>query len=61
MMITSTANEQVKLVRKLRERKYRAESGTFYIEGIRIVREAMEYPQRIKTLIGSGVIAEPYG
>jgi TrmH family RNA methyltransferase len=50
-MITSTANEQVKLIRKLRERKYRAESGTFYIEGIRIVREAMEHPQRIKMLI----------
>lgn len=50
-MITSTANEQVKQIRKLRERKYRAETGTFYIEGIRIVREAMERPDRIKTLI----------
>jgi RNA methyltransferase, TrmH family len=50
-MITSTANEQVKLIRKLRERKYRAETGTFYIEGIRIVREAMLQPERIKTLI----------
>ena len=50
-MITSTANEQIKAVRKLRERKYRQETGTFYIEGIRIVREAMMYPKRIQTLI----------
>jgi RNA methyltransferase, TrmH family len=51
MIITSTANEQIKSIRKLRERKYRQETNTFYIEGIRIVREAMALPQRIKTLI----------
>ncbi len=51
MIITSTANEQVKTIRKLRERKYRHETNTFYIEGIRIVREAMATPKRIQTLI----------
>lgn len=50
-MITSTANEQIKAIRKLRERKYRQETGIFYIEGIRIVREAMMHPKRIQTLI----------
>lgn len=50
-MITSTANEQIKEIRKLREKKYRQETGTFYVEGIRIVREAMISPERIKTLI----------
>jgi TrmH family RNA methyltransferase len=50
-MITSTANEQVKFIRKLREKKYRNESGLFYVEGIRIVLEALQAPGRIKTLI----------
>ena len=50
-MITSSANEQVKFIRKLRERKYRNESGSFYIEGIRIVVEAMQVQGRVKTLI----------
>jgi len=50
-MITSTSNEQIKDIRKLREKKYRQESGTFYVEGIRLVREAMIFPERIKTLI----------
>jgi TrmH family RNA methyltransferase len=50
-MITSTANEQIKTIRKLREKKYRQETNSFYIEGIRIVREAMNYPERIQTLL----------
>jgi len=50
-MITSSANEQVKSIRKLREKKYRNESGSFYIEGIRIVVEAMKVPGRVQTLI----------
>jgi RNA methyltransferase, TrmH family len=49
-LITSTANEQVKFIRKLREKKYRSESGLFYVEGIRIVVEAMQ-SDRVKTLI----------
>ncbi len=50
-MITSSANEQIKAVRKLRERKYRNESGSFYIEGIRIVLEALALPERVKTIL----------
>ncbi|MEA5077504.1 MAG: RNA methyltransferase [Anaerolineaceae bacterium] len=51
MIITSSANEQIKSIRKLRERKYRTESGTYYIEGIRIVLEALAQPKRVKTLL----------
>ncbi len=50
-MITSTSNERVKIIRKLREKKYRGETGTFYIEGIRIVVEAVQAGNRVQTLI----------
>ena len=40
--ITSTSNPQIKLIRKLKDRKYRAESGLFLLEGIRIVIEALD-------------------
>ncbi|MBA4383359.1 MAG: RNA methyltransferase [Anaerolinea sp.] len=50
-MITSTANPQIKLIRKLRDRKYRVESGLFFLEGIRIVIEALEAGQWITQLI----------
>jgi TrmH family RNA methyltransferase len=49
-MITSTSNEQIKAIRKLKERKNRNESGSFYIEGIRIVLEALEKPERVQTI-----------
>ncbi len=58
MIITSSANEQIKSIRKLRERKYRNESGTYYIEGIRIVLEALAQPNRVKTLIYSPELME---
>lgn len=50
-MITSSANEQIKFIRKLRDKKYRSDSGLFYIEGIRIAVEAMQLPGRVQTLI----------
>ncbi|GAC1467422.1 MAG: RNA methyltransferase [Chloroflexota bacterium] len=40
MTISSKANGTVKMVRALRHRKHREESGLFFIEGIRIVTEA---------------------
>ncbi|MRS02894.1 RNA methyltransferase, partial [bacterium] len=52
-MITSTANSQVKTIRKLKDRKYRAESGLFFLEGIRIVIEALEAGDWINQLIVS--------
>ncbi len=51
MIITSTANPQIKAIRKLRDRKERRQSGLFYIEGLRIVGEAVEQQAEIETLI----------
>ena len=50
-MITSLANERIKNIRKLQERKARQESGLFYVEGLRIVGEAVEQNASIETLI----------
>ena len=52
-MITSTANDRIKSIRKLREKKFRSETGTFFIEGIRIVVEAMQAGNQLLTLIVS--------
>jgi RNA methyltransferase, TrmH family len=51
MIITSTSNPQIKTIRKLRERKERQQSGLFFIEGLRIVAEAISQQARIETLI----------
>ncbi len=40
-IITSTANSKLKFIRKLHDRRTRDESNVFYIEGIRIVGEAL--------------------
>ncbi len=41
-MITSTSNETIKQIRKLRDRKFRDETSSAYVEGIRIVIEAID-------------------
>ena len=50
-MITSTANDRIKSIRKLQERKYRAESGLFYVEGLKIVGEAVEMGAQVEELV----------
>jgi RNA methyltransferase, TrmH family len=50
-MITSQANERVKSIRKLLDRKTRQERGLFYMEGLRIVAEAVEQGAEIETLV----------
>jgi TrmH family RNA methyltransferase len=52
-MITSLNNPTVKLIRSLRDRKARQESGLFYVEGIRLVGEAAQTGASIDTLIVS--------
>lgn len=52
-MITSSSNERIKQVRKLRDRKYRDENSLAYIEGIRIVREAIDQNVEIEMIITS--------
>ncbi len=51
MVITSTANERIKLIRRLQERKARAESGLFFIEGVRIVAEAIRQGAELEVLV----------
>lgn len=41
-MITSPSNSKIKLVRKLRNKKFRDENQLFYIEGPRIISEAFD-------------------
>ncbi|HNT55721.1 MAG TPA: RNA methyltransferase [Anaerolineaceae bacterium] len=51
MIITSTANPQIKQIRHLRDRKVRQETGLFYIEGLRIVTEALQQGLALEQLI----------
>ncbi len=50
-MITSSSNERIKDIRKLRNRKFREISGHFFAEGSRIVIEAIERGADIQDLI----------
>jgi TrmH family RNA methyltransferase len=52
-LITSTSNPRIKQIRKLRERKEREACGCFYIEGLRVVTEAVQLGAEIETLLTS--------
>lgn len=61
-MITSSNNDRIKSIRKLHERKARQESGQFFIEGLRIVAEAIEQGARIDTLVvAPELLKSPFG
>jgi TrmH family RNA methyltransferase len=49
--ITSSANPRVKAIRALRQRKYRERLGHFWIEGIRIVHEALASGATVELLV----------
>ena len=51
MVITSKDNEQVKHIRKLKEKKYRDEYNEYIIEGIKLIEEAIEEKAGIKTIV----------
>ncbi len=51
IIITSTANEEIKNIRKLQLKKNRDESGLFFAEGIRPVLEAAEQKADIQKII----------
>ena len=63
MLITSPANPRVKQIRRLqRERKEREQSGSYFIEGIRIVGEAIQVGAEIETLIvAPDLLTSPFG
>lgn len=50
-MITSFTNQKVKFIRKLEQKKYRQESGQFFIEGLHIVGEAVQTGAPIQSLV----------
>ncbi len=52
-MITSTSNSRIKQIRKLREHKERLQTGSYFIEGLRIVGEAFEQGAQFEYLIYS--------
>jgi RNA methyltransferase, TrmH family len=51
MVILSRHNARIKQIRGLRHRKYREESGLFFVEGIRLVAEAVQTRAEIETLV----------
>ena len=51
MIITSKDNETIKKIRKLKEKKYRDLSGKYLIEGIKLVREAIQEKANIDTVV----------
>ena len=50
-MITSFANQKVKHIRKLDQKKYRQETGLFFVEGLRGVGEAVQVGAPIEALV----------
>ncbi len=51
MHITSTSNPRIKAIRALRQRKERERTGLFFVEGIRIVTEAIQTNAEIESLV----------
>ncbi len=50
-MISSSGNTTIKAIRHLRQRKSRDERGTFYIEGIRLVGQAVDLGASVETCV----------
>ena len=51
MIITSKDNDIIKNIRKLKEKKYRDETDSFIIEGIKIIEEAIDENAQIKKIV----------
>ena len=50
-VITSKDNEVIKNIRKLKEKKYRDQTGTYLIEGTKLIKEAIEENVKIKQIV----------
>ena len=62
MQITSTSNPRIKQIRKLRERKEREQSGLFFIEGLKIVGEAIQTEAAVECLlVAPDVLSSDFG
>jgi len=51
MIITSKDNENIKRIKKLKDKKYRDIEGKYIIEGIKLIREAISENANIDTII----------
>jgi TrmH family RNA methyltransferase len=51
VLISSRANERVKAVRALRDRKQRDATGVFFVEGSRLLQAALDHAAEIKQLV----------
>ena len=52
--ITAVSNPRIKSIRALSQKKHRDQSGTFMVEGLKLVRDAFEKGWEIETLIYAG-------
>ena len=60
-MITSTSNSKIKFIRKLRTKKFRDENRLFYIEGPRIISEAIDAKWKFDQVFYSQeLVTDPY-
>ncbi len=50
-IISSKDNEQIKAIKKLKEKKYRDETNEYIVEGIKLVKEAIEEKVNIKVIV----------
>jgi TrmH family RNA methyltransferase len=60
--ITSPSNPTIKFIRSLRQRKERKSTGFFYVEGIRLIGEAVRTQQRfLHVIICPELLDSPFG
>lgn len=50
-VITSKDNETIKNIKKLKDKKFRDEAGVYVIEGIKMIKEAIEEKASIKKIV----------
>ena len=50
-IISSKDNEQIKYIKKLKDKKFRDETNEYLVEGIKLVKEAIEENVTIKTIV----------
>ena len=50
-IISSKDNEIVKQIKKLKDKKYRDTENTYVIEGIKLVKEALQENAKIKQIV----------
>jgi len=50
-IISSKDNEQVKYIKKLKDKKFRDETGEYIVEGIKLVKEAIDENIEIKMIV----------